>query len=136
HQFRDFGFAENNRQQTVLHAVVRKDVSERRRNNCAKSKISERPRRMFTRRTTAEILSGDQNRCAATACCIQRKRWIKLAVSRKPPIIKKKFTKAGALDSFEKLFRNNLIRIDVGSIENGDKAGMYSKGLHANMVYR
>src|SRR5437588_8116428 len=47
HQAADFGIAENNRQQAILHAVVPEDVGKRRRDDCAESIICQRPRRMF-----------------------------------------------------------------------------------------
>jgi len=38
------------------------------------------------------------------------------------PVVKKELAKASALNTLEKLFRNNLIRVDVCSIEQCDKA--------------
>src|SRR2546430_14664509 len=61
---------------------------------------------------------------------IQRESRIGLAVTQEPPIEKKKFTKAGALDALKELFGNNLIGIDVRPIKNGHHARMNSKGLH------
>src|SRR2546430_16794604 len=63
-------------------------------------------------------------------CFIQRKRRIGLAVPKEPPIEKKKFTKACALDALKELFGNNLIGIDVRPIKNGHHARMNSKGSH------
>src|SRR2546421_2925279 len=47
HQFGDVGGVEDDRQQTVLHAIVPEDVGKRRRDEGAKAIISERPGRMF-----------------------------------------------------------------------------------------
>ena len=46
------------------------------------------------------------------------------------PIVEKKFAKAGAFDTLEKLLRNDLIGIDACSIERRDQSGMNVKRIH------
>ena len=52
------------------------------------------------------------------------------------PVIKKKFAKAGAFDSLEELLGNDLICVDVGSIENSYEAGVNSKRLHFSFKFQ
>src|SRR6266542_2815874 len=85
---------------------------------------------MFTRRAATEILPCNENRRPAISGFVQRKRRIGLTVRKKPPVEKKKFTETGALDTLEKLFRNDLIGVDVWSIERGDQSSVTSKGIH------
>src|SRR3546814_9215824 len=46
------------------------------------------------------------------------------------PLIEQIRAKAGALDGLEKLLRDDLIGIDVGTIQRTDQAGVLGKGFH------
>src|SRR5580698_4645789 len=69
----DFVFAQNHGQHAILHTIVGKDVGERRRNEDAKTKILERPHGMFSRRSTTEILSRNQNTRARMPRMVENK---------------------------------------------------------------
>jgi len=47
--------------------------------------------------------------------------------------MKKELTEAGTFDAFQELLRNNLIRVDVGTIENGNFTCVSSKRLHRDL---
>ena len=52
------------------------------------------------------------------------------AIIVKAPVEKQKLTEAGPLDSFEKLFGYDLVRIDVSAVHRGDATGMAFEWLH------
>src|SRR5262245_50082957 len=85
---------------------------------------------MFARRAAAEVLVSDKNRCALIASFVEHERWIGLAVGQVAPVVKNKLAKARALDAFEKLLRDDLIRIDVRSVEWCYQTRVLSKGFH------
>jgi hypothetical protein len=51
------------------------------------------------------------------------------------PIEEEELTEAAAFDSLEKLLRNDLVGIDVGSIHNGNGTSMLLKCFHDGMLY-
>src|SRR5712672_930403 len=55
---------------------------------------------------------------------------VELAVRPEAPVVKKKLAKAGAFDPLEKLLGNDLVSVDVGSIENCYQAGVNLKWIH------
>ena len=46
------------------------------------------------------------------------------------PVEKQKLTKASTFNSFQELFGNNLIRIDVGTIHRRRDASVFNESLH------
>src|SRR5271168_3581027 len=69
----DFVFTQNHREHAILHTIVGKDVGERRRDQDAKTEILQRPHGMFSRGTTTEILSRNQNTRPRIARMVQNK---------------------------------------------------------------
>src|SRR5688572_796629 len=120
HNLRYLLLCERDRQHSILEAVVSEDVGKRWRDNHAEPKLPERPWRVLTRRTTTKILVCDQNRRALVLRFVQHKRGIQLSVLLVTPVIKQKLPKAGALDPFQKLLWNDLIRVDIRPIERRD----------------
>src|SRR6185503_10673990 len=122
--------AQSNRQHAVLEAVVGEDVGERRSDDCPEAVLTECPRRMLARRSTTEVLVSDQDRRALITRLVQDERGIRNAVCRVAPVVKEKLPEAGALNAFQKLLRNDLIGIDVCTIERRDQPGMLTKRNH------
>jgi hypothetical protein len=46
------------------------------------------------------------------------------------PVVKKKFAKTCALDTFEKLLGDDLVGVYVRPIQRGDQSLVYAKRLH------
>ena len=67
----DFVFAQNHGQHAILHTIVGEDVGERWRNEDAETEILQRPDGMFSRGSTTEILSRNQNTRARVAWMVQ-----------------------------------------------------------------
>src|SRR5262249_45350625 len=89
----------------------------------------ERPRRMLARRPATEILARHQYRRTLITRLVENKRRIVT------PVVKKKLPKPRALDAFQKLLRNNLIRINIRAIQRRDQSGMFTKWFHLIRVY-
>ncbi len=87
----------------------------------------------------AEVLPSQQDACTPVAGEVQhevlvhrtlRAILVRLTDVQVAPLVKQIRTEAGALDGLEKLLRNDLIGIDVGTIERADQAGVLGKGFH------
>jgi hypothetical protein len=59
---------------------------------------------------------------------------VNLSIGPKAPVVEKELAKAGSLNPLQKLFRNNLIRIDIGSIKRDHQAGVTYEWLHNSLV--
>src|SRR6185295_10653170 len=119
HDLVDLFVGECDRQHAVFEAVVREDIGKRWRDNRPESKLTERPRCMLARRAATKILARDENRRAFVTRFVENERWIRT------PVVKQKLTKPRTLDTFEELLRDDLIGIDVGSIERRYEAGVF-----------
>src|ERR1700692_211950 len=119
--------AELHGKKTILGAVVGKDIGEGGRNDGAESKISQRPYRVLTRGTAAEILPRNQNARACVARLVQNETCAFLTVAGKTPVVKQELAEAGALNALQKLLRNNLIGIDVHPIKRCHASAMRTK---------
>src|SRR5690606_5738425 len=122
----DFFCIQYDRQNAVLEAIVIENISIAWRNNAAKTIIQERPRRMFATRTTTKVLTRQQNARALIAWLIQHKVRIQGATCVVPtrftlveiaPFIEGIRAKAGTLDRFKELLRNDGIGIDICTIQ-------------------
>jgi hypothetical protein len=111
HDFFDLFGSERDRQHAILEAVIREDIGKRRRKDRPKSKLAQRPRCMLPRRSTTKILPRNKNRRAFVTWLIENESWIRT------PIVKQKLTKPRTLDAFQKLLRDDLIRVNVRAIE-------------------
>src|SRR5271170_4191620 len=130
HQFGGFRFAHAHREEAVLGAVIGKDVGERRGNLSAETKNRQSPHRVLTRRTTANILSRNQNACAFITRFVQNKTSALLSVGGEPPVIKQKLPKAGALNSLQKLFRDDLVGVNIDPVQRSHAPTMCTKRFH------
>src|SRR5262249_47543362 len=130
HDLRHLIGSQLDRQHPILKTVIREDVRKRRRKDCPKTKLTERPRRMLARRATAEVLICNQYRRTFIARLVQHKLRIRFSVGQVTPVVKKKLSKPCALDAFEKLLRNNLVRIDIRTIQRRYQTRMFVKWLH------
>src|SRR5689334_4176906 len=90
-------------QHPVLKAVIREDVGKRWRDDGSKTKLTQRPRCVFTRRAAAEVFIGHEYRRTFITRLVQHKRRVRLTVGAVAPVAKQKLTKPCAFDSFEKL---------------------------------
>src|SRR6185503_5593234 len=85
---------------------------------------------MFARRTATEILTGYQDRGTAITRFVQDKRIVSFSARLETPIVKQELPETGAFNSFEELFGNDLIGIDVCPVERNNRAGMCAKRFH------
>jgi hypothetical protein len=54
-------------------------------------------------------------------------------IIEKPPIEKQELTEASSFDAFEKLFRDDRIRVDIGPVQRRDNALMNCEVLHGSV---
>src|SRR5438477_12924470 len=101
HESRHFLFAQSNRKETILRAIVRKNVCERRRNYRPEPKIRQGPHRMLARRSAPKVLPGDQNARALIPRLVQNEVRILLPICSKPPVVKDKLSKPGLLNALQ-----------------------------------
>ncbi len=127
HQLGNFIFAQAHREEAVLRAVIGKDVGKRRRNHRPESEIGQRPNRMLPRRAAAKILPRNQNAGARITRLIQNKPGVLLPIRREPPVIKQKLPKAGPLNPLQKLFRDDLVSINIDPLQRRHTPKMLPK---------
>src|SRR5579862_7618030 len=131
HEFGHFILGQRDVEKSVLSAVVREDVRERRSDDGAEAIIGQRPDGMLARGPAAEILASDQNAGALVPRIVESERLVRCAVGRAPPVVEKELSKSCALDALQKLLRNDLIGIDVDTIQSDRASLMFTKWLHA-----
>src|SRR5947209_2719201 len=86
---------------------------------------------MLTRGATAKVPPRQQDRRVLVARRVQLEVGLRATVGIEAPVEKQELAEAGALDPLEKLLGNDLVRIDIGSIERGHDSGMGDERLHA-----
>src|ERR1700722_5150948 len=122
-------------QDAILARVGMENIRERRRDHTAETVVRESPGRVFPRGSAAKVLARHQNFCIFILRLIQHKIRMRRARLRSllnaPPIEEQKVLVSRALDTFEKLLRDNLIGIDVRAIEGRYQPFMLSERLHA-----
>ncbi|MNF29275.1 hypothetical protein D3C84_99740 [compost metagenome] len=98
---------------------------------------------MFTAGAATEVLAGQQHAGALVTLgvedevLVQRALGvvlIRLANVEVTPLIEQVRTKTSALDRLQKLFRNDLIGVDVGTIQRRDKTSVLGKSFHAALL--
>src|SRR6202021_913689 len=72
----------------------------------------------------------NQNARACVARLIEHEAGVLLAVCAEAPVVEKELAKAGALDSLQKLFRDDLVGVDVDAVQRSHAAAMYSERFH------
>src|SRR5690606_3348794 len=139
-QLVDLRFGQHDRQQAVLVAVVEEDIGEAGRDDGAEAVLAQRPRRMFARRTAAEILARQQDGSTLIARLVQHEIRIQRTRGIVParftdiqitPFVEQVRTEAAALDRFQKLFRDDRIGIHIGAIQRRHQSVEKSKFFHA-----
>jgi hypothetical protein len=136
YQLRNFGLGQPHGKESILGAVVGEDIRKRRRDHSPKAEVRQRPHRMLTRRSAPKIPSRNQNARTLEAWLMQHKVWILLSVSAKPPVVKHKLPKPGALDPLQELLGDNLVRIHIDSIQRRHPTAMYRKGFHRALLQK
>src|ERR1041385_5345499 len=89
---------------------------------------------MLARRTTAEVLPGEQNACATILWRIQQEGRIGRTVAVVAPVKEKHVTITGALNPLQKLLGDDLVRIDIVAPEHSNDSAMNSKALHRSVL--
>src|SRR5690554_432796 len=137
----DFFFFQHDRQQAVLEAVVVEDVGEARRDDGAEAVLVQRPGGVLAGRTAAEVLAGQQHAGTLVAREVQHEVRVDragaavltgLAHVQVAPLVEQVGTEAGALDRLEKLLGNDLVGVDIGTVQRADQAGVLGKGFHVS----
>src|SRR5699024_3055337 len=122
---------QHNRQHAVLETVVVENIGEAGCNNAMDTEIQQCPDRVFTGRTTTEIIPRQQNAGVTIACVIENEIrvfaargdiYIQTALVQVTPLVEQKWPKAGTANRFQVLLRDNGIGIDVGAIQRRDDA--------------
>src|SRR5450631_190789 len=130
------------RQQTVLETVVEKDVGKAGRDDGAETVVFQCPRRVFARRSAAEVFACEQNLRAFIARLIQHEIRIerthgiipsRLAVIEIAPFVEQIRAETGTLDRLQKLLRNDRIGIHIGPVQLGDQPIQHGKFLHYDL---
>src|SRR5262250_456058 len=85
---------------------------------------------MLARRSTTEVLIRNQYRRASILRLVEYKRRIRLPVGQITPVVKQKLPKPSPLDTLEKLLRNDLVRIDIRTVQRRYQSRMFLKGFH------
>jgi hypothetical protein len=130
HEFSHFVFGERDVEESVLRAVVGEDVGEGWGDHGSEPVIGQRPDGVFARGPAAEILAGDQNTGSFVSGMVENERPVRLAVGRAPPIVEKEFSKSCALNALQELLGDDLIGVDVDTIQGDCASLMFAKWLH------
>ena len=130
HQLCYLLFGESYGQHAVLRAVGCEDVRERRGDDGAEAVIGKSPRRVLARGAAAEVLRRQQNASAPVSRPVKYEILVRNTISLVAPIVKQKLSEARALYAFQKLLRNNLIRVYVGPVERGCQSCVHAKVKH------
>src|SRR6185369_12455824 len=85
---------------------------------------------MLTRRTTAKVSSGNEDRRVVKSRIIEDETMIGRAIAVKSPIVKQEFTVAGSFYTFEKLLWDDLVSINVWPVDRYRRTGESGKSLH------
>src|SRR5438105_9478977 len=87
---------------------------------------------MFSRRPTAEIASGYQDRSVAVWLAVEHEIGAFIAVWFVPPVVEEGAAIAGALDALQELLRDDLVGVNIGPIERYYHAVLGAKRPHAD----
>src|SRR5439155_25168302 len=107
-----------------LVAVAPEDVGERRRHDGFEAGVLQRPWRVLTARSRAEVGPRQQHDRALVLGPVEDEPRV-LA-----PVVEQERAEAGALDPLQELFGDDLIGVDVGAVEGSGAAGDAADGLH------
>ena len=97
--------------QAGVDRVLPEDVAERRREHCTEAAILERPGCVLARGAAAEVAPGEQDRRAWAS--------MQLESGILHPVEEEELAVPGALDPLQELLGDDLVRVDVGTVEDG-----------------
>ena len=135
----DFMRGENDRQQSVLEAVVVEDIGEAGGDHRAEAVFVQRPRRVFARGAAAEVLARQQHAGAGIARGVEHEIGIErthavvlswLTDVQVTPLVEEVGAEAAAFDRLQELLGDDLVGVDVGAIQRRDQAGVGGEGFH------
>ena len=129
-KFVDVSFIEFYRQHAVLEAVVEENIGEGRGDHRAESIVVKGPGGVFTARATAEVATGQEDACPLTDRLIEFEGRIRGSVRKETPVEEEELPEPGALDPLQELLGDDLVGIDVGTVEGGDVPGVGRERLH------
>ncbi len=112
------------REQALLGAVVAEDVGETRGDHGLEAVVHQRPHGMLPRRAGAEVVARHQDVGADVLGVVEHE------VSVVAPFGEEAGAEPGALDSLEPVRRNDLVGVDVGTVEGDRTTGDDDDGLH------
>src|SRR5262245_42564952 len=91
---------------------------------------------MLARRARAKVATRDQNACAPILRLVEHEVRVGRAVGQHAPIEEQPLLETGAGDALEELLGNDLVGVDVDSVQRGDQAGVLSKRVHADQAFQ
>ena len=71
-----------------------------------------------------------ENTHACVAWKIQYELWVRIAIFKVTPIVKEKFTETGPLNAFEKLFRDNLVGVNINPVKGDNTSHVFFECIH------
>ncbi|MNZ77915.1 hypothetical protein D3C78_964710 [compost metagenome] len=138
-QFVDFFVFQDDRQQAVLEAVVEEDVGVARRDDGTEAVLFQRPGRVLAGGAATEVLAGEEHAGALVTREVQHEVLVhrtpgvvlvRLTDVQVAPLVEQVRAKTGAFDRFEELLGDDLVGVDVGTIQRRDKTCVLGKGSH------
>src|SRR5690242_7901 len=99
----------------VVSGIGVEDVCKARSDDYAETVVQQRPSSMFSRRSAAEVLPRQENRCAGILRLIQYEARLRASIVCIAPVVEQKLAVAGACDAFQKLLGDDLIGINVAA---------------------
>src|SRR6266851_4210625 len=121
---------EDYRQHPVLETIIVKNIRERRRDYRLEAEIHQRPYRMLARAAASKVFARHQYRRLLETRLLEHE----LAVRLMTPVVKKSRAETAAHHRLEKLLRDYLVGIDIGTIQRSDQAGEIFERLHFPVI--
>ena len=97
----------DHRQEAVLGRVRIEDVRERGRDHGLEAEVGQRPDGVLARRSRSEVRPGDEHRVR-----------LELDLAVADPVVEEELAEAGPLDPLQELLGDDLVGVDVGSVEH------------------
>src|SRR5712691_2560526 len=133
----DLVLGQYDRQQTVLEAVVEKDVGEGWRDDGPNAVVEQRPGCVLTRAAATEVPPHQQDLRAPVTRLVQRELRVEpalrvvhpgLAAIEVAPRVEQVRPETGTVDRLEELLRDDDVGVDVGTVERSHQSGQDAKG--------
>src|SRR5581483_7565078 len=114
-----------------LAGVRAEDVAEGRRDHDVEAVVLERPRGVLARRAAAEVAAGEQDLGAGELGPVQLAAGARLSLLVVAPVEEEELAVAGALDPLQELLGDDLVGVDVRTVEHRHPAADDAQRLHA-----